>query len=72
VPEDVSVMGFDDSEWARHASPPLTTMKIYAREMARAAVRRLLERIEGENLPAVRTEFPIDLVVRKSTGEVKS
>ncbi len=71
VPEDVSVMGLDDTELALHASPPLTTMKIHSRDMGRAAVRRLLERVENPDLPAVRTEFPIDLVERKSCKEVR-
>jgi DNA-binding LacI/PurR family transcriptional regulator len=72
VPDDVSVMGFDDTELARHASPPLTTMRIHSKDMARGAARRLLERIENPGIPAVRIEFPIDLVVRKSCKEVKS
>jgi DNA-binding LacI/PurR family transcriptional regulator len=66
VPDDVSVIGFDDTELARHSSPPLTTMRIHSRDMARSAARRLLERIENPGLPAVRIEFPIDLVTRKS------
>jgi len=72
VPHDVSVLGFDDSELARHASPPLSTMRIHSRDMARTAARRLLERVEVGNLPPVRIEFPIDLVVRKSCKEVIS
>ncbi len=72
VPDDICVLGFDDSELARHASPPLTTMRIHSRDMARSAARRLLERIEIGNLPPVRMEFPIDLVVRKSCKEVSS
>jgi DNA-binding LacI/PurR family transcriptional regulator len=71
VPDDVSIIGFDDSELARHASPPLTTMRIHSRDMARTAGRRLLERVENGNLPSVRIEFPIDLVIRKSCKEVK-
>ncbi len=70
VPEEVSVVGFDDTELARHASPPLTTMHIYARDMARSAVLRLLERIETPSLPPVRLEYPIDLVIRESCKEV--
>jgi DNA-binding LacI/PurR family transcriptional regulator len=71
VPEDIGVVGFDDSELARHSSPPLTTMRIYSRDMARSAVRRVLERIEGGALPPVRIEYPIDLIVRGSCKEVK-
>jgi LacI family transcriptional regulator len=71
VPEDVSVVGFDDTELARHASPPLTTMRIYSRDMARSAVKRVLERIEYGTLPPIRLEYPIDLVVRESCKEVK-
>jgi len=70
VPDDVSVMGFDDTELARHAVPPLTTMQIHSRDMARSAVRRLLERIEDRGIPPVKIEFPIDLIVRNSCKEV--
>jgi len=70
VPGELSVMGFDDTQLARHASPPLTTMRIHSHDMARFAARRLLERVDNPRLPAVRTEFPIDLVVRKSCKEV--
>jgi LacI family transcriptional regulator len=71
VPEDLSIVGFDDTELARHASPSLTTMRIYSRDMARSAVKRLLERIDCGALPAVRLEYPIDLVMRDSCKEVK-
>ncbi len=70
VPQDVSVIGFDDTELARHSSPPLTTMRIHSRDMARSAARRLLERVESPGMPPVRIEFPIDLVTRKSCKEV--
>jgi len=71
VPEDLSVVGFDNTELARHTAPPLTTMKIYSRDMARQAVKRVLERIGNPGAPPVRSEFPIDLVVRASCKEVK-
>jgi DNA-binding LacI/PurR family transcriptional regulator len=71
VPEDIGIVGFDDTELARNSSPPLTTMRIYSREMARSAVKRLLERIEGGALPPVKVEYPIDLIIRESCKEVK-
>jgi Transcriptional regulators len=71
VPEDVSVVGFDDTELSRHAAPSLTTMRIYSRDMARSAVRRVLERIEVGSLPPVKLEYPIDIVIRESCKEVK-
>jgi LacI family transcriptional regulator len=72
VPEDISIIGFDDSEMAELSSPPLTTMKLYSRQMAHTAVKRLIERLEDTSIPAVITEFPIDLIIRKSCREVKN
>lgn len=69
-PAEISVMGFDDTELARHSVPPLTTMKIHSQSMARAATRRVLDRIETPDLPPVVMEFPIDLVSRESCREI--
>ncbi len=71
VPDEVSVIGFDDTELARHAVPPLSTMRIHSRNMARTAARRLVERLETASTPAVKIEFPIDLIQRKSCKEVR-
>ncbi len=43
VPEDVSVVGFDDLPFCAISSPPLTTIQVYNRELGCAAVRRLME-----------------------------
>jgi len=51
--------------------PPLSTMRIHSRNMARTAARRLVERLEISNLPAIGIEFPIDLVERRSCKEVR-
>jgi DNA-binding LacI/PurR family transcriptional regulator len=69
IPRDVSIMGFDDTELARLASPPLTSMKIYSRDMAHSAAQRLIERIGHHSLPPIRIEYPIDLVERQSCGK---
>ncbi|MFJ8580994.1 LacI family DNA-binding transcriptional regulator [Micromonospora sp. NPDC093277] len=64
VPDDVSIIGFDDSIAAVCTNPPLTTMRLPVEDMAVAATRLLLE---GSPPPGHRQRFPVDLVVRDST-----
>ncbi|MDP9393143.1 MAG: LacI family transcriptional regulator [Actinomycetota bacterium] len=68
VPEDVSVVGYDDSPLVAFTDPPLTTVRQKVAAMGQAAVRSLMEEISGT--PAPRTEFVFrpELVVRSSTG----
>ncbi len=67
VPGDVSVVGFDDIPLARHFDPPLTTIRIPARELGAAAGRALLDRLGG-GTGSERRLLPTELVVRDSTG----
>jgi alanine racemase len=71
VPEDVSVIGYDDTPLMAFVDPPLTTIAQPVRAMSDAAVRTLLERIGGA--PPRRREylFRPELVVRGSTGPVQ-
>lgn len=66
VPEDVALVGFDDSSVAVSTDPPLTTMRqpMYAQGEAMAAV--LLSRLAGRD-PAHTTILPTELVVRASS-----
>ena len=48
VPDDVSVIGFDDIELAAHTTPPLTTVRVQKRELGYHAARLLLESIDGD------------------------
>ncbi|MFF3839089.1 LacI family DNA-binding transcriptional regulator [Streptomyces sp. NPDC001930] len=67
VPEDLSVVGYDDVMIARWSSPPLTTIHQPLREMGEEAVQMLLRLRAGE--PSVtRMELATSLVVRKSTA----
>lgn len=71
VPEDVSVVGFDDLPVARWVGPPLTTVRQPLTEMAEAAARLVLElgRSASREAPtATRVELATSLVVRASTG----
>lgn len=68
VPEDISVVGFDDEVWAEHARPPLTTIRYPRQEMGALAMARLLARIEDPYLPSVRTHLHTELIVRMSSA----
>src|SRR3984893_12156457 len=68
VPQDISVIGFDDIQGAAFSNPGLTTVRQPLADMGRLAAQTLLSRIEGAtDCPA---EIPIEpeLVVRQSTG----
>ena len=69
VPEDVSVIGFDDIPWAQLMDPPLTTVRQPLAAMGTAAVRLLLERIDDPHRATRRVVMPVELVVRASTAE---
>jgi len=68
VPEDVSVVGYDDILLSSFFNPPLTTVAQPKKEMGRAAFRLLLDRINDESLPARSLRMNARLVVRKSTA----
>ena len=67
VPEDMSVMGFDDLEISALITPPLTTMSQPRQEMGRIATEQLLAMIRGE-AGRVRVDTACTLVVRRSTA----
>ncbi|MEQ1940564.1 LacI family DNA-binding transcriptional regulator [Mesorhizobium sp. CN5-321] len=68
VPEDVSVLGFDDYSWMRAVNPPLTAIRQPVEEMGRMAWLRLRERIAGEDVPFSRMRLNCKLMVRTSTA----
>jgi LacI family transcriptional regulator len=68
VPEDLSVVGFDDTLLARTASPPLTTVRQPLREMGGVALRTALRLADGEKLESHHVELATELVVRTSTA----
>lgn len=68
VPDDVSVVGFDDLAVAALVEPPLTTVRVERDELGRLAVRRLLERAADPHRTPVRVELACRLVVRDSVA----
>ena len=72
VPDDLSVVGFDDTQVARMASPPLTTVRQPLREMGGVALRTALRLAAGERLDSHHVELATELVVRGSTAPLRS
>lgn len=70
VPQDISVIGFDDIPFAALADPPLTTIAIPAAEIGRAAVDALLHTISAEDNIGREIRVSTRLIVRESTGPV--
>jgi DNA-binding LacI/PurR family transcriptional regulator len=70
VPEDVSVVGFDDLPDARHFLPPLTTVRQDFRALGALSVETLLAELEGREVPD-RALLEPELVVRASTAPVR-
>src|SRR5579862_5384772 len=68
IPQDLSVVGFDDLPVARWVPPPLTTVRQPLAEMGRAAAQMLGDLIEGTPLRLSRVELSTELIVRESTA----
>ncbi|MBQ0987746.1 LacI family DNA-binding transcriptional regulator [Streptomyces sp. F63] len=68
VPDDVSVVGFDDLPEMRWSSPPLTTVRQPLAEMGKVAARTVLRQARGEELDSPRVELATELIVRHSSA----
>jgi DNA-binding LacI/PurR family transcriptional regulator len=68
IPEDVSLVGFDDVPEAAYLSPPLTTVRQDFEELGRRGVQMLLALVEDSQSPTVSGELEPVLVVRASTA----
>lgn len=66
VPEDVSMIGFDDMPFCEMIDPPLTTLRVHKQRMGRIAVKRLIERIETGPEEVIKIEVSTEIVARKS------
>ncbi|RII97988.1 LacI family transcriptional regulator, partial [Clavibacter michiganensis subsp. insidiosus] len=68
IPDDLSVLGYDDLPFARIVSPALSTVRQPVREMAEAAARMVLRIREGRSDEPTRLDLATALVVRASTA----
>jgi DNA-binding LacI/PurR family transcriptional regulator len=67
VPEDVSIVGYDDSPLIPFTDPPLTTVRQAVEAMGAAAVQALIDEVNGTPAPRDEFVFRPELIVRGST-----
>lgn len=72
VPDDLSVVGFDDTEVARVSSPPLTTVAQPLRRMGALALRFALRLGAGESVDSPQVELATELVIRDSAAPLQA
>lgn len=70
VPDDLSVVGFDDNIYARLSRPMLTTIRQSPTEKGREAVQLLMRRIHGEAVVVRTMQLPTELIVRESVKNI--
>lgn len=71
IPEDISVVGFDDVEFAAFCDPPLTTVRVPAKEMGTIAVKLISSLIETQNTRVKQYCLDSELIIRDSCSEPK-
>lgn len=70
VPQELSITGINDAEFAVHLTPPLTTIRLPAEEVGARAAEYLVGRIDGDTV-VVRTPLQFSLIVRGSTSRAR-
>jgi len=71
IPQDVSIVGFDDADIARMANPPLTTIRQDGIGKGERAAEALFALIEGKTPDPADFTLPVELVVRSTTAEAR-
>jgi len=72
IPQDVSIIGFDDTPFSSLSNPSMTTVKVYTNVMGKLAVRRLLQKINKEDEVQLKIEINTKLKIRDSVRKILS
>ena len=67
VPEDISIVGFDNLEFSMHSNPPLTTIHVPAEEMGMAAADYILGNLNGQTV-SLHNPVEVELILRGSSA----
>lgn len=71
IPEDVSIVGFDDLSYSSIASTPLTTLRVPKQEMGRVAVKRLMDIINGNKESYTKIQICTEFIERNSVRQIQ-
>jgi LacI family transcriptional regulator len=66
IPDDISLIGFDDVAWSKYLDPPLTTVRLPAQALGNQACTMLLQILSGGFIPEKNLVLPTELVIRSS------
>lgn len=70
IPEDISIIGFNDLKLSQYSIPPLTTIKIDTKLIAQETVNSLIELLEGKRDYHKKVFLPIELIERESCQRI--
>ncbi|GEM_PF-297327 len=70
IPEDISVVGFDDSSLSTNTFISLTTIRVHRREMGRYAAQRLIQKTNEPTFIPIKVTFPTQIIKRGTTAPV--
>jgi len=68
IPDDVAIVGYDDTWFATMTRPPLTSVRMPISEMGESAAAILIDQLEGEPVAEIHPVLPVSLTVRQSSG----
>ncbi|MGD8778002.1 MAG: LacI family DNA-binding transcriptional regulator [Ignavibacteria bacterium] len=72
IPDDISLVGFDDVEADLLLDPPLTTVRVPKIELGAEALRFMVALLKNEDTNAKKILVPVELIIRKSTENIKT
>ena len=70
IPEDISIVGFDDLTFSSISYPPLTTLRVPKQEMGRAVVRRLRNILKDNDGIKIKMQMCTQFIERESVKKI--
>jgi DNA-binding LacI/PurR family transcriptional regulator len=66
IPDDISLVGFDDIAWSKYVDPPLTTIRLPAQALGNRACTMLMQILSGQVIEEKNLVLPTELIIRNS------